>query len=247
MPRKQPISLEQRRALRSWAHQQHPKPSQKQCIEWFLQQYNHRLSQSTVSESLSHHFDCLDDAPNANRARLRTGQWPEVERLLLTWQLRIESKGGFTTGDLLQQKAREIWERIPHDTTTCPDFSTGWLRRFKARHNIKVRIQHGEAGSTPASAEDEMKALQTIAGEYEDNNIYNMDETGLFWKMMPSRGLSTQSQPGSELSIVSAYWRIAVRIAVRIRTTIFLSVLAYCVYALQNSIRPYDTAVLERI
>jgi hypothetical protein len=53
MPRKQPILLEQRRALRAWARKQHQKPTQKQCIEWFLQQYNHKLSQSTVSESLS--------------------------------------------------------------------------------------------------------------------------------------------------------------------------------------------------
>ncbi|ELR02390.1 hypothetical protein GMDG_08810 [Pseudogymnoascus destructans 20631-21] len=105
MPQKQPILLEQRRALRAWAQKQHQKPTQKQCIEWFLQQYNHKLSQSTVSESLSHHFDSLDEAPNTNRARLRTGNWPEVEKLLLTWQLRIESNGGFTTGDLLQQKA----------------------------------------------------------------------------------------------------------------------------------------------
>jgi hypothetical protein len=41
-----------------------------------------------------------------------------------------------------------------------------------------------------------MKALRTIAGEYLEENIYNMDESGLFWKMMPSRGLATQSQAG---------------------------------------------------
>ena len=41
-----------------------------------------------------------------------------------------------------------------------------------------------------------MKGLQTVAGEYEEENIYNMDESGLFWRMMPSRGLSSQSRPG---------------------------------------------------
>jgi hypothetical protein len=41
-----------------------------------------------------------------------------------------------------------------------------------------------------------MRALQTIAGEYAEENIYNIDKTGLFWKMLPSRGLLSQSQPG---------------------------------------------------
>lgn len=41
-----------------------------------------------------------------------------------------------------------------------------------------------------------MGGLRTVAGEYEEENIYNMDESGLFWRMMPSRGLSSQSQPG---------------------------------------------------
>ena len=41
-----------------------------------------------------------------------------------------------------------------------------------------------------------MRSLQTIAGEYPQEDIYNMDETGLFWKMLFSRGLLSQPQPG---------------------------------------------------
>ena len=196
MPRKQAISLEQRRALRNWAHQQHPKPSQKACIEWFFSKYQHKLSQSTVSESLSSHFSSLDESTPSGQ-RLRTGQWPDLEKILYNWQQRVESQGGFTTGDILREKAQEIWKRLPeYSNQLCPDFSSGWLKRFKHRHNIKLHTRHGEAGSVPDSAEEEMRALQTIAGEYAEEDIYNMDETGLFWKMMPSRGLSSQSLPG---------------------------------------------------
>jgi len=196
MPRKQAITLEQRRALRKWAHQQHPKPSQKACIDWFFEQFNHRLSQSTVSESLSSHFKDLDDTA-AQGQRLRTGQWPELERILFDFQQRIDSQGGFTSGDILQEKARQIWTQLPeYAGQQCPDFSSGWLKRFKLRHNIKQHTRHGEAGSIPESTEEEMKGLRTIAGEFEEQDIYNMDETGLYWKMMPSRGLSSQLQPG---------------------------------------------------
>ena len=125
MPQKQAISFEQRRALRNWAHQQHPKPSQKACIEWFFSKYQHRLSQSTVSESLSSHFSNLDKSTSV-RQRLRTGHWPNLEKILYDWQQRIESQGGFTTGDILREKVQEIWKRLPeYLNQPRPDFSSG--------------------------------------------------------------------------------------------------------------------------
>lgn len=197
MPPKRGISIEQRRALRRWAHRQVPKPTQRQCIEWFFQEYNHRLSQSTVSESLSSTFANLDDSSHPTSLRLRTGNWPELEKILFDWQIQIEQEGGVTTGDLLQEKARRIWAQLPQYTgQPCPEFSSRWLERFKKRYHISLRIRHGEAGSIPDSAEDEMRALQTVAGEFQEEDIYNMDETGLFWKMIPSRGLLSQSYPG---------------------------------------------------
>jgi hypothetical protein len=52
-----------------------------------------------------------------------------------------------------------------------------------------------------------MKGLQTLAGEFQEEDIYNMDETGLYWRMTPSCGLATRSQPGlkkdkTQISIV---------------------------------------------
>jgi len=199
MPPKRSISIEQRRALRNWAHRQTPKPSHKQCIEWFLEQYSHRLSQSTVSESLSDTFSNLDDPTStiSTTVRVRGGQWPELEAILWEWQLRIERQGGFTTGDILREKARQIWSQHPQFAgKECPGFSTRWLEKFKKRHHIQTRVRHGEAGSIPDNTEEEMRSLQTIAGEYPQEDIYNMDETGLFWKMLLSRGLLSQPRPG---------------------------------------------------
>lgn len=194
------IQIEERKALRRWAHRQHPKPTHKQCISWFLEQFGRKISQSTVSESLSSRFQTLDDNSTTNnlqRQRQREGLWPDLEKVLLAWQLRVEARGGNTSGELLQLKAKEIWRSLPqYNNKPVPEFSTGWLEGFKKRFNIGFRIRQGEALSTPEIAEEEMKGLQTIAGEYQEEDIYNMDETGLFWKMMPSRGLLTRSLPG---------------------------------------------------
>jgi len=180
MPRKQAMTLDQRRALRTWAHRQSPRLSQKACIEWFQQQYSHRISQSTVSESLSSHFSTLDSTV-ATSARVRLSQWPELEAILLAWQIRIEQNGGVTSGELLREKARRIWTQLPqHSGQPCRDFSTRWLQRFNKRHNIQAHTQFGEAGSVVEGAEEEIKALQTLAREFQEEDIYNIDETGLY-------------------------------------------------------------------
>ena len=74
MGRRQGITIEQRKALRQWAHQQHPKPTQKECIDWFYAKYQHKLSQSIVWESLSHHFASLDSLDNAKLQRIQSAQ-----------------------------------------------------------------------------------------------------------------------------------------------------------------------------
>jgi hypothetical protein len=196
--RRQGITIEQRKALRRWAHQQHPKPTQKQCVGWFHAEYGHKLSQSTVSESLSSHFAHLDESiVDPKSQRLREGCWPELEQVLFTWQTRVEERGGVTTGELLQAKAHEIWHQLPqYSDKPAPEFSNSWLEGFKRRFKICFRVQHGEAASIPQSAEEEMKGLQTVAGIYKEEDIYNIDESALFWRMMLSRGLLSQPCAG---------------------------------------------------
>jgi hypothetical protein len=95
----------------------------------------------------------------------------------------IENQGGFTSGDIIIEKAKEIWPQIPqYSNLPSPEFSYGWLTGFKQRHLIQRRLQHGEAGSVSSSTADEMKAIQTLCGECPEDCIYNMDETGLFWR-----------------------------------------------------------------
>jgi DDE superfamily endonuclease len=61
---------------------------------------------------------------------------------------------------------------------------------------FKQRNHHGEAADIPKSAEDEMRAVRTRCGDYNEEDIYNMDETGLFWRQSSSTGLTIQAKPG---------------------------------------------------
>lgn len=204
------ISSEQRRAIRRYHQNTRPKPRQVDIANWFEQQYNHRLRQSTISESLSDRFAFLDssDITTHETFRKRPSQWPILEAILFEWHQIIERQGISPSGDILLDKAKEIWPKIPqYEGQPIPHFSAGWLQKFKARYNLRRIIRHGEAASVPPEAEVEMRSIQTLCGDYEEEDIYNMDETGLFWRQSPSGGLSTQQRPGikkdkSRISII---------------------------------------------
>ncbi|EJU05236.1 DDE-domain-containing protein [Dacryopinax primogenitus] len=56
---------------------------------------------------------------------------------------------------------------------------------------------HGEAGSVPqASVEAARTRIRKITDQYELQNIFNMDEAGLFGKMPPDRGLANSPMSG---------------------------------------------------
>ena len=45
------------------------------------------------------------------------------------------------------------------------------------------------------------KNIQNILKDYSPNDIFNVDETGLYWKMEPNRTLSTG--PGKKLMLIN--------------------------------------------
>jgi len=205
------ISDEQRRALRVWFRAQHPRPRQIDAVRWFEERYHHRITQSTISESLSSRFAYLENVPakaSTSSYRQRQAQWPLLEAILFEWYQFIDKQNAIITGDIILRKAQQIWPQIPqYRDKQPPSFSLGWLAGFKKRHGIKERSKHGEAASVAETAEIEMRAIQTLCGEYEEADIFNMDETGLFWKQAPSKGLSTTNRPGvkkdkSRISII---------------------------------------------
>ena len=61
--------------------------------------------------------------------------------------------------------------------------SNGWLRGFKRRFQIRQYVKHGESRSAPLhTLEDERIRLREIIGEYDLNDVFNSDETGMTYK-----------------------------------------------------------------
>ena len=148
------LTLDQRRALRRWAHSQTTRPSHKACIEWFYSQYGQNISQSTISHSLSPKYARLDNDNQFSGSRLRFGNWPDVEKLVLLWHGQVVASGRNPSNEELAEKAKSIFTQLPrYKDEAAPEFSPGWIHRFKKRYGLLIRRQRRH-GSAPNPADD---------------------------------------------------------------------------------------------
>lgn len=148
------LTLEQRRALRRWASSQPMRPSHKACIDWFQNQYNQTISQSTVSHSLSPKYARLDGDTQLSGSRLRFGNWPDVEKLVLLWHQQMVNNGRHPSNEELAEKAKNIFTQLPrYKDESPPEFSPGWIHRFKKRYGLLIRRQRRH-GTVQNAADD---------------------------------------------------------------------------------------------
>ena len=98
------------------------------------------------------------------------------------------------TGPMLQEKAMQIAKAldVPQDEFKA---SNGWLDRFKTRNGIKAKVVSGEAGDVGEDTVESWKErLPDILQGWAPQNIWNMDETGQFFRALPNKSLAEASR-----------------------------------------------------
>ena len=144
------ILIAQCLALCTYA-QKHPQLTQIQLQQWFKSEFQHLLTQPTISESLSAKYTHLD-AQSSDKSTLPTtcqrqkpAKYPELEDALFEWHQQLQ-KDVPLSGEGIQAQARRFWYQLaPYQGMEVPQFSSGWLHKFKSRYNIRQRVYHGEA------------------------------------------------------------------------------------------------------
>jgi hypothetical protein len=84
---------------------------------------------------------------------LRFGNWPDVEKLVLLWYQQVQASGRQPTNEELGEKAKSIFNHLPrYKDENSPEFSPGWIHRFKKRYGLLIRRQrrHGDGSMNPA-------------------------------------------------------------------------------------------------
>lgn len=148
--------------------------------------------------SIRHH---VATHPHSSSARARSDvALPEVEDRLWQWIQGAQNRHLRLTGLIIKMKARQLAAEMQVPAEDIIGFSDGWLARFKRRYGIKNYVFHGEASSAPtATIIDEQSKLHALLVYFPPYNRFNVDETGLNFKMSPNSGLASHPLPGLKL------------------------------------------------
>ena len=130
---------------------------------------------------------------NLARKRLKIGKYEEVSAALIKWFTSKMDQGASISGPLLIEKAQKFASDMGYDDFKC---SQGWLTSFKERYNIKLRSIQGEERDVKTEDVDawHQTVWTEILQEYEAKDIYNCDESGLFYRILPNRTLAFKGQ-----------------------------------------------------
>ena len=64
--------------------------------------------------------------------------------------------------------------------------SEKWVRNVLFRHGMSSSVQHGEAGRVDVeSIADGMEAIRLACLDHDMENIFNVDETGILFRLLP--------------------------------------------------------------
>ena len=139
----------------------------------------------------------------AKRKRLVTGRMKTIDESVYEWYKQQRSVGVPVRGTDLQDAANRFAKHLNIQNFTA---SNGWLFRFRSRHGISNRKICGESMSADeSSVEPFCNRLNEIIEStgLEKSQIYNGDETGLFWKQLPENSQAQRnlsSVPGHKLN-----------------------------------------------
>ena len=99
---------------------------------------------------------------------------------------------------ILREKAKDFAKDLNIEENSI-GFSNGWLSGFKSQNNLSKQRLHGEANSAPLSTLPELWAeLQELISKYNPSDVFNCDETGLFYRMTPNQTLASGPVSGTK-------------------------------------------------
>ena len=133
----------------------------------------------------------LKDSVTLKRKSLHCAKESELESRLYEWFNLKRAQGMAISGPLVITKAKSL--KTEMNIKSDIQFSEGWLTRFKNRHCIRqIRITGESCSADSQGANKFSKSFEDVINEYQltRDQIYNADETGLYWKCLPNKTLA---------------------------------------------------------
>ena len=129
---------------------------------------------------------------------MKIGAHEKLDEGLYIWFRQQREKDVPVTGVLLQEKAKLLYERLYPDATTPFSASTGFRSRFMKRHNLRCISILGEPSGGIISACEFRHDFEAVVGGYDTEQLFNCDETGLQFRLLPERILTCAFETSAE-------------------------------------------------
>lgn len=114
-----------------------------------------------------------------------------VDQVVYNWFCKARGKNVPISGPLIKQKALEAASNLKVENFVA---SNGWLDCFCRRHNITFKSICGEAANINLEDVEAWKSkLLLILKDYSPRDVYNADETGLYYRAMPNKTFSLKN------------------------------------------------------
>lgn len=139
------------------------------------------------------------------RKYVRHSEYPELEEKLYEWFVNKRAKHIPVSGKILQAKGKALFASI-YPGIDSFSASDGSFANFRKRHGLRYLAVCGEILSAcpehvqpfKCKLEQKIKSMSLTTDQ-----IYNADETGLYWKMLPNKtyvSATEKTAPGRKLA-----------------------------------------------
>ncbi|KAL4153277.1 hypothetical protein QTP88_001110 [Uroleucon formosanum] len=110
----------------------------------------------------------------------------------MAWFTQCRQNNIPVSGPILKEKSKLFATNLG---ITNFQASEGWLEKFKKRHDLTFKKVCGESASfDPCISQDWKNELINLLVDYDDRDIFNADEPGLFYKCLPDRTLTFKNE-----------------------------------------------------
>lgn len=101
--------------------------------------YKLKKDKNKIEDYVSIQFNSVPD-----KKRMRSCAMPELESKLYSWFLNQRDSHNIISDEMIQAKAKEIFETLENPRFKSFEASACWLSKFKKRHGIRLLTISGE-------------------------------------------------------------------------------------------------------
>lgn len=154
------------------------------------------VAQSTLNGILKSRAQLGVTTECGGRKRKREGKSQATDEALFIWFQQALLQNAPINRAILMEKANCLAKKLDEEDFRATD---GWLTRWKERHGIIYKKLQGEkADADECAAEEWIKTVwPDVLKKFHPNDVYNLDETGLYFRATPDYCMTLKKNPHS--------------------------------------------------